>query len=296
MSIEYIDTLAQFDSKIGSFKDRSKISTNPVMYHIGLDCEYITKNGFPESFKNSSSPTGWVIQSSHDISVCTLQIANDKECLVINLTKFNKVLPNSLMEILRSGNWIKTGVGIDLDMMYISDNFQLGCNGHIDIRTHAILSGIVSPSLQNLSGVEKPHTFSQRDWSQEMTLANLKYAGSDGFQSHKLGKQLLSVSKNAFKHLNIVPGLNSGSILLKTTYDVTNFIGILQEYVISHSNNKSLIDYPKYTDYQVDGSSHLFVVECRFKQLVGHGTGPNKMTAKQNSAKEVYRKLLDQNK
>jgi len=296
MSIEYIDTPAQFDHKIGSFRDRSKISTNPVMYHIGLDCEYITKIGYPESFDNSLSSTGWIIQSSHDVSVCIIQIANDKECLVINLTKFNKVLPNSLIEILKSGNWIKTGVGIDLDMTYISDNFQLGCcNGHIDIKTHAILSGNSNPNLQNLSGIGEHHDISC-DWSREISLTNVKYSGSCGIQSYKLGRRLLNVSKNTFIQSDSTSKSKSSTVLLKTTLTQTNFVGCLQEYVIIHSTNRNQIDYPKYTGYLVDERTHLFAVECKFKNFIGYGTGRKKMIAKQNSAKEVYQQIMDQNK
>jgi hypothetical protein len=293
MSIDYIDHITQFDLKFNQFKENSKISTHPAIYHVGLDCEYITQSNFPESFIKSSN---WVHQSSFGVAVCLIQIANAKECLVVDITKFNKILPHGLIEILTSGNWIKTGVGIDLDMQYISDNFLLAqCNGHIDMRTHAILNGVNNPNLEFLSGVEKPDYCTLRDWSSNISTQNLKYAGSDGFCSYNIGKQFLKNSSNTFLNKRTISPntVVNNSVSVKATNNTTNYVGMLQEYVMTKSINKTIIELPKYTDYEANKKTHLFVVECKVKQIVGHGAGQNKMTAKQNAAKEVYTKLIE---
>lgn len=292
MSIDYIDNINQFDLKFNQFKDNSRISTYPSLYHVGLDCEYITQSNYPDSFEKSRE---WINKSTTGVAICLIQIANSKECLVIDVTKFNKVLPNGMVEILTSGNWIKTGVGIDLDMHYIQDNFNLNqCNGHIDMRTHAILSGVNNPSLEFLSGVSKPDGIGKRDWSNHITTQNLKYAGSDGFCSYNIGKQFLKVSSNAFSNKKTIlhTDLITGNISVKSD-TVTNYVGLLQEYLMVKTINKTLIELPKYTDYEADRKTHLFAVECRIKQMVGHGVGQNKMTAKQNAAKDVYTKLIE---
>jgi hypothetical protein len=210
--------------------------------------------------------------------------------LVVDLTKFNKILPNGLIEILTSGNWIKTGVGIDLDIQYISDNFGLSqANGIVDIKTYALLSGISNPNLEFLSGIEKPET-NYNDWSLPITLNNLKYAGSDAFCSYNLGKQFLKISSNVFsnKRINSTENINKISTTLSNE---TNYVGLLQEYVMKNCTNRTIVELPRYTDFEADKKTHLFAVECKVKQTIGHGIGQNKMTAKQNAAKDVYLKL-----
>lgn len=298
MSVEYIDSPTQFNTKFNQFKENSEIQTSPAIYHIGLDCEYITESNFPHSYAQS---TNWINKSTYGIAICCIQIANSKECLVIDVTKFNKVLPKKLIEILTSGNWLKTGVGIDLDMQYIQDNFSLPqCNGVLDMRTHAILSGVNTPSLEHLSGISKNENISgQRDWSQPISLQQLKYAGSDGFCSYNVGKQFLKISLNAFKNKTTITykdivDKESLTLITQTLQkNKINYVGILQEYVMSHASNRTSIELPIYTDYEADKKTHLFAVECKIKGVLGHGVGQNKMTAKQNSAKVVYEKLLD---
>lgn len=295
MSIDYVDNIAQFELKFPKFKENSKISVYPTFYHVGLDCEYIKKSTYPESFALSNK---WTNKSTTDIAICLIQIANSKECLVIDITKFNKILPNGLIEVLTSGNWIKTGVGIDLDMHYIFDNFEIGlCNGHIDMKTHAILSGVCNPSLELLNGVSKFESVKQYDWSTQITPANIKYAGYNGLYSYNIGKQFLKISANAFSNKKTI--LHTDIINQNMSIDrkcITNYIGLLQEYLIKISIDKTFAVLPKYTDYEVDTKTHLFAVECKIKKIVGYGVGQNKMTAKQNAAKDVYNKLIQSTK
>jgi len=293
MSIEYIETISQFDLKFQQFKENSKIYSNPSIYHIGLDCEYITESCYPESFEKSKN---WINNSSIGVAVCLLQIANANECFVINLTQFNKILPNNLIELLTYGNWIKTGVGIDLDMIYITSNFNLKqANGIVDIKTYAILSGVNNPNLEFLSNTTKLNSSEKRDWSQPITTQNLKYAGSDGFCSYNLGKQFLKVSMNAFINKKTITNadITHNTLSLSGKQNSTNYVGLLQEYLMTKSINKTLIELPKYTDYEIDKKTHLFTVECKIKQIVDYGVGQNKMTAKQNAAKNVYTKLIN---
>lgn len=295
MQIDYIDNITQFDLKFSQFQENSRIAVYPSIYHVGLDCEYITESTYPDSFARSNE---WIIKSTTGVAICIIQIANAKECLVIDITKFNKVLPNGLIEVLTSGNWIKTGVGIDLDMHYIQDNFELGiCNGHIDMRTHAILSGVNNPSLEFLSGVSKLEGTGKRDWSTPMTTNNLKYAGSDGYSSYNIGKQFLKVSVNAFSNKKTISHADvmNGNITVNTN-NITNYVGLLQEYLMKKSISRTVFELPKYTDYEADRKTHLFAVECRIKSMVGYGVGQNKMIAKQNAAKDLYNKLIQLNK
>src|SRR5438552_2787634 len=148
MSIIYINSEEKWNIYVNQFKDNSRICSNPYIYHVGLDCEYISKSNYPDSFESSKK---WTFKQDSGISVCILQLACHKMCLVINLTTLGPYLPPSLIEILVSGSWIKTGVGIDLDILYLSDNFNLSqCAGYVDLKTYGFIAGLSNPKLDNL--------------------------------------------------------------------------------------------------------------------------------------------------
>jgi dsRNA-specific ribonuclease len=144
--IMVITSKVQFDSIFNDFKESAKISSNPHIYMIGLDIECISK----DNNKSFDKCLQWVNQAD-TIASCKLQIASKTHCLVIDLCKFEKILPENLIKILTSESWIKTGVGISKDLDTLSYNFLLGqCNGAIDVKTYASIYGINNPNLADL--------------------------------------------------------------------------------------------------------------------------------------------------
>lgn len=100
------------------------------------------------------------------------------------------------------------------------------------------------------------------------------------FEIYDLGKKYLKQSSSVFTKRNIFVNNNS-----------SNYVGLLQEHIIKNNTNKNLL--PKYTSYEVDKKTHLFAVECKFKQFSGYGIGRKKIIAKQHAAKDLYLKLND---
>lgn len=289
MSITYVDSVSHFELLFESFKKNSVVNSNsevPV-YLIGLDCEYITSSNFPNSFSNCSN---WVNNTNYGVAVCTLQLSNKSTCLVINLTKFGKNIPQSLKTIIQSGNWIKVGVGIDLDITYLSDNFDLHqCNGCIDAKTCAILSNVKNPNLCTLSGEAKTFVNSKCDWSQPLTTDHIQYAGNDAILSYKLGEKIITLLKNSFADRKIVSThYEQKTITFESASDV-NYVGLLQEYVIGKTKNQ--IDMPKYGESR-DNINNLFNYTCSVFGVTGCGSGKNKKQAKQLCAKDTYTKLM----
>lgn len=290
MQIEYIDSTEQFISKYSTFKENSKIhSKGYPIYHIGLDCEYISKSSFPESFENSKT---WTTQRSHDISICLIQLANPKSCLVIDLTKLGPALPTQLIDIIKSSNWIKTGVGIDLDITYLSDNFNLGqCNGCFDIKTFANLSGCETPNLEFLNNVLGFATLDKslnsiNDWSKPLTINQLKYASNDAISSYNIGSLMVNSLKKSFNNnLNQKSFFNSNVSNVTQTISISenteiNYVGKLQELA-----QKENILFPTYVESIVNTK---FKCECNFKNKISDGYGTNKKMAKNESAKNVF--------
>lgn len=113
--------------------------------------------------------------------------------MVIDLTRLGPNLPSQLIEIIKSSNWIKTGVGIDMDITYLSDNFNLSqCSRHIDLKTFCLASGCATPNLEYINSVlehdnfQKKSTNSLNDWTQPLTINQLKYAESNAIVNNEL--------------------------------------------------------------------------------------------------------------
>ena len=173
ISINFIANENQFEAIFASLLNDSRIDSTLSYHHIGLDCEFISKANYPESFELSKQ---WTIKQTYSISTCILQLASKNICLIIDLKNFSRKLPDKLIKILQSENWLKTGVNICTDIKYLVDNFDLGhCNGVIDISIFASLAGCKTPSLKFLSEnlidkKIKKSSLQLRDWSKSLTI------------------------------------------------------------------------------------------------------------------------------
>ncbi len=283
MEYIYIQNQDQFNDIYGSFKESSKIGN---VYHIGLDCEFICEANHKKSYDERHN---WIHEDNGEV-ICKLQIANSKMSLVLDLCKFNKILPEKLIKILKKNVWIKTGIGISHDMELLSKNFNLGqCSGSIELLDVFNMWNIDNPSLENVAqklgiSISKVKRKDKSyDWSNPMTLEDAEYCAIDAYLSYLIGEIFLSSSKNYFtqklnsenKKININPIIRQPIITDK------NYIGSLNEY-----SQKNKISLPEYIDKGIiDGE---FCFTCILNNISADGFGSSKKIAKTISAKNVY--------
>jgi len=275
MSIEYISTEEQFNSRINTFELECKVKSDHSIYHVGLDCEYISKNTYENSFIESYK---WTHKRTYNISICILQLASKTSCLIIDITKLGPNLPNKLLYILQSGNWIKTGVNINLDMTYLADNFNISFyNGCIDISTFASLTGFKNPSLKCLANFNKKDNISIRDWTQPLTIEMLEYCANDAFSSYSLGEKIINNITNTLE-LNINDKNKDIKIKINTINE-KNYINLLQEYA-----QKKKFELPIYTFEQYNLE---FTCTCKFLNKTYTSISNNKKQAKLLVSKNI---------
>ena len=198
MSKIYVITKKEeFDRVHDEFKTSALIKTNPNIYHIGLDIEYICKANFPVSFAKC---TKWVKKAMDELAVCKLQLSTDKITIIIDLCQFcdNQELPDNLIKILKLESWIKTGVGIYNDIIYLSNNYCLDqCNGYYDLKIIGQLKDINCSLIglhNRISGDNNKKDYSNTicDWSQKLTEEQIKYIVQDSYMSYIVGKCFIS--------------------------------------------------------------------------------------------------------
>lgn len=283
MTAEYIQTKEHLNSRLQTFELECKIKEHTSIYHVGLDCEYINEGNFPESYKSADL---WTKKRNYKIAVCILILSSNNSCLIINLKKIGPELPSKLIELLQSGNWIKTGVGINNDMIYLADNFNLPFySGVIDIVTIASLAEFKKPSLDNLSQhfniikMKKKKENSIQDWSKSLTVEMIEYCSRDGFASYHLGELII---KNMISSLNLELKDNSDNIKIKTSIEQEkNEIMLLNEY--AQKNNLGL---PNYAFEKI--GEQLFNCTCKFKGFESSARSNNKKQAKLIVTKQIY--------
>lgn len=303
--ISIVNNQDQFSKLFPKFKEQSKISSNPDLYLIGLDCEFSSKANNKESFNK----VNWIDKTKCDTAICTIQIANQEQCIILNICEM-KSLPNIFQEIMTSYNWIKTGVGLNGDIDFIKLNFGLeNMISCIDLKLFGELCGIQNPSLKNMYetfgfGILNKNT-STFDWTKDLTLEQITYAGMDGFASFLLGQLFI---KNMTQNIKGLIGSNKSIPLVKSnqidtkpiiTIDTKeqNYIGILQEFC--QKNNYNL---PEYTieEYDVNVHPRKYICKCNFMRIVSENEddyketksiSTSKQTAKNECAKKMCQEL-----
>ena len=288
---------------------------------IGFDCEMISKNNLNNIYDNYLKHHLEVIPYN-DIIICKIIIYTEGLCIIIDLVKMN-LLPPQLIDILKNDSWIKTGVGISNDFIILSHNYSLGMIvGCIELKNIGILCGIQTPNLLDFYKIitndnkmsksrDIPH-----DWTQELTLSQIKYACNDGYMSYIIGKKILQqlcpIITNIIKQnseINIFPVkkgkispninsneqnlsdndlfenyLNNSILIEKIDSSNINYIGKLQEH--SQKNNFPL---PKYNEDISDQLTYIYI--CTYQGQTTKGIGNTKKEAKQNSANAMYIKI-----
>lgn len=297
--IHIVENQDQFIKLFPNFKEKSKYKSNPDIYLIGLDCEYISKANNPDSFKTSNN---WVQKSDVNTAVCTIQIANNEDCIIFNLCDL-KCIPSQLEEILCSNSWIKCGVGITGDITNISNNFNIQiCQGILELKLFGELCNIDKPNLKNMYELLGLGTLNkqclQSDWSKNLTLEQIKYASDDAFASYKLGYMFLQNMISNIKttidstKLNIFKKEDSTKIISIQSGDV-NYVGILQEYTQKHKLELPIYDI---NDHEPNIHPKKFKCSCSVKtidnMIINHiAINTSKKTAKNDASKLVCEEL-----
>lgn len=206
MNLHIIESSEQFQKYFHLLKKSASIGSTPNVFVIGFDIEFFDRAHYPNSFEKSLE---WVINNSKsEIIACTIQIATKDICLVMNLVKMKYPLPKNLIKLLTNEAWIKVGVGIELDLKILSNNYELGhCSGGIEMRNIALLAHHTTPNLENLFSQfvtpYKKRTHSIHDWSIELTREQILYAGFDAIMSYRLFNSMIEPSLNFIREIII---------------------------------------------------------------------------------------------
>ncbi|MFS7949622.1 putative DNA helicase [Helianthus anomalus] len=166
--------------------DTHRLNHSPI---VGLDVEWR-----PNQSRNIENP------------VATLQLCNGHRCLIFQILHAPSV-PQSLKNFLRNPNYTFTGVGIESDVEKLVEDYNLGVEKMVDVRTLAAEAygvrelknaGIKSLTERVLGKeVSKPKGVTLSRWdNQWLTPAQVQYACVDAFLSFEIGRVLISGSQN----------------------------------------------------------------------------------------------------
>jgi len=284
----YITTNSEFDKCYGKFESTARQNTSQNIFCIGLDLEYIAKADYlllPNQQK-------WV-NNINDIIPCILQLCTDACCLVINLKELGLPLPKKLVNILTNEAWMKMGVGISLDLSYLSNSFNLGnCSGQIDILNFAYLANVQKPNLANLyyfftgdNTLIKEKT-GAHNWAAPLTKNLIKYCVIDGYMSYIIGIRLseLFVKRLRSNKVEI-------NIINVDEQKKENYVGRLNEYAQGIK-----VPFPKYEHTLVKGTYPQkqkyicsWIEQC---SKTFEGIDVNKQIAKNEAAKLMMQYII----
>lgn len=294
-TIYIINSHDDFHKYFKYLKEDAMVGDGQKVYVIGLDTEFICKDNYPESFARSS---GWLEDNeSCKMAMCTIQVASNSVCLVINLVNLMKPLPKKLVTMLTSDSWVKFGIGIENDLRILSLNYKLGhCSGSIELKSLALMANHPKPNLEHLYnqfiGGHVKKTDSVHDWSKELTDEQISYAARDAIMSYQLGMRIMKPTLDTIVKVIQVTSSNKLKINIgnddllpkkieKSNDPHINYVGRLNEYA-----QWTKITLPKY-DMMSDKSSHpiKFNVTCHLLDKETSATGLSKQEAKTISAK-----------
>ncbi len=268
------------------------------VFVVGIDTEFICQDNYPESFLKSSE---WVEDNSCKMVVCVLQIASANVCMVINLVKMGKLMPDKLKKIITSDSWVKLGIGVENDLKILSSNYNLGyCGGALELKNIAIMALHPKPNLEFLYnqfvGGHVKKTNSVHDWTTDFTGEQIMYAARDAIMSYQLGTSMLEPTLDVIKSKVEIDTSSKLEIIIdnqevdtkKPEVSKINHVGRLQEYA-----QKLKIPLPEYTCVNsTERNPSEFEVVCKFStynDTIGHGH--NKKSAKTHSAKLMMEQI-----
>lgn len=300
MDVYIINDINEFHKYFPVLKSFARTGSKPDTFLIGFDVEFICEANQYESFINADK---WVLNKNSKQIACIIQIATNSVCMVINLVKIGKTLPNNLIKLIKNSCWIKGGIGVDNDLSVLSQNYNLGqCEGGIELKNIGLLAGLSSPNLEfmynTLIGDTHKKGSSICDWSKELNEEQLTYAAQDAIMSFHLTSIILEPSIKTIKNtmseknlnskltINMINMENANNNLEKDTHYV-NYIGKLNEYA-----QKKSLSLPSYIELKRSlDNNYPFKIECKFKDINTYGYGNSKKEAKHRSAELLWEKI-----
>lgn len=289
MQVYLINSDEDFKNYYRKLFEDSKIGLQQAIHVIGFDIEYICKENLPESFLVFNK----LNMDDYNTGVCLIQISSKNVCLVINLIQMGLQLPNKLIKLITKDNWIKAGVGVELDLFHLSKNYNLGhCAGGFDIKNFALIAEHPNPNLENLCNQFYDPKFKKMggiyDWTKPFTKDQINYAAKDSIISYNIFRKIFEPSikfikqcldDNNINQLNIVN--YDSNVEKKELKFEANFIGRLNELA-----QRDKLEIPIYKEIMESGN--LFQIKCIFMNKETTGSGKNKKEAKYQSAKNMY--------
>lgn len=279
----YIRTSVELYKYLSLLENSAKKYGEMNICCVGLDLEYVSA----QSNAVKKIELDWIENKDVNCIPCILQLSTDTCCLVINLKELGHPLPARLIHILKSDSWLKMGVGVSLDLMYLSQSYNLGyCGGTFEIRTLAILSQFTEPNLchlysyffgpaYNTRSPTKPH-----NWLTPLTEDEFKYAAYDAYMSYRIGMKLLESLVQTFISGNSEVRIHN----LNTPPPTEDYFSRLQELAQTYN-----YQYPIYTYQPL--SHQVYQVQCVWPDItdkICESQARTKKQARQDCAQKMY--------
>lgn len=286
MKIYVINTHTDFNKHYSLIEKLSSIGSTPDIHLIGMDTEMIHRKNYPESFETAKK---WVINSSSDIIVCTIQIAIEDICFIIKMNDIGPDLPVGLKKMITSENWVKVGVNITNDLKQLCSNYNLGYySGEIELMNICLLAKFQNPNLSNLYNtffgekLDKGNTIA--DWTKELDEKSINYAAMDASASYKIFNVIIKPSIDILKSKTTIPYQN----VQINNVQINN---VSQSDYISRLNCISDARNKEKPTYEINNINSEFICTCTYDGLTATGNGKSKKEAKHNSAENMFKQL-----
>lgn len=137
-------------------------------------------------FDTESKP---VFEKGQTQSIAIIQVATQNVCYIFQLNTLE--FPNKLEAIIKNRNIKKIGVGLGSDIKFLREDFQMKCEGFVDLnsayeylgRTNNIGSKQIVASVLN-QNIKKSKKITISNWAnKKLTPEQLSYASDDAFSS-----------------------------------------------------------------------------------------------------------------
>ena len=246
-------------------KESARKKTNPNLFCIGLDLEYISRENFI-SLGYTNDDLTWVVNKEINNIPCILQFSTDNCCVVINLKELGLPLPNNIIDIITSMSWIKFGVGISNDLKYLNESYNLKqCNGAIELYNYAVLSNFENPNLENLYKYffndiqilndlrtnkigsydypvgKRDSTLNPHNWLEPLTKEQFQYVVVDAYMSYKIGMRAIDPLIRGLQS-NIIEIIEPDIYMPKPS---SKGSGLLKKHAVKESKKKKVTNDEK---------------------------------------------------
>jgi hypothetical protein len=199
-----VDDWNIFEEKIETFENECIIQEENMCGKrlVGLDLEWISRNIYPHRFQEKG------LNPEIQMILCKFILCNSKTCFIFDLCQLDSTkVPRTLIEILISNMWIKSGVNVLNDVKYMCNWIGISIHknpGCFDVGEVAKKLQITRPNLENIYNIfvllredlkkKKCKKISLSDWSTVLNPKQKMYCIMDGYMSFMTGKHMLHLN------------------------------------------------------------------------------------------------------